>query len=253
MTDELLKVLHWYKCQGLDETISEHNGKDSNDLPEKAVQVDIKRIFKDSNRVNSRILADQCNDLEQLRDAVFNFNECLLKKTATNTVFSDGNPKAKIMLIGEAPGANEDIEGIPFCGESGKLLDQIFLSIGLSRKSNLYITNSVFWRPPGNRKPTNDEIKLCLPFLEKHISLINPDLIVVVGAVSLYALLGYEGSISKMRNQIIPYSNCYLSKPITAMTIFHPAYLLRQPSQKKTAWEDMLMIKNLINAGEQNL
>jgi uracil-DNA glycosylase len=247
MTDELLKTLQWYKCQGLDEPMTNHSRKNHNDLLEKITPVDVKRIFKDSDKASSRMLADSCLNLQQLREVVLAFDECLLKKTATNTVFSDGNPDSKVMLIGEAPGANEDIEGIPFCGESGKLLDQIFQSINLSRKHNLYITNSVFWRPPGNRKPTEEEIKTCLPFLEKHIALVNPDLIVAVGAVALSALFSYEGSISKMRKQIMYYSNCYLGKPIRAITIFHPAYLLRQPSQKKTAWEDMLLIKKLLS------
>ena len=246
MTDELLKILQCYKCQGLDEPIADNSRKNDNDLLEKIAPVDITRIFKDSNKATSRNLADSCSNLQELREAIMNFDGCLLRKTATNTVFSDGNPESKIMLIGEAPGANEDLEGIPFCGESGKLLDQILASINLSRKSNVYITNSVFWRPPGNRKPTEEEIKICLPFLEKHIALVNPDLIVSVGAVSLYALFSYEGSISKMRRQVMSYSNCYLLKPIQAITIFHPAYLLRQPSQKKTAWEDMLMIKKLV-------
>ncbi|MCH9754059.1 MAG: uracil-DNA glycosylase [Alphaproteobacteria bacterium] len=245
--DEDIKILKWYQNQGLDEALSNDKRKPTNDLEEK---INISSMFKSGKSDSSRVIADRCNDLESLRESVKNFDGCLLKKTATNTVFSDGNPSAKVMLIGEAPGANEDIQGIPFCGESGKLLDQIFSSIDLNRKENLYITNSVFWRPPGNRKPTEEEIKICLPFLEKHISIVKPQLVIAVGAISLYALLNYTGSISKKRQQIFHYTNPYLASPIKAMTIFHPAYLLRQPSQKKSAWQDMLLIKKILEEGQ---
>ncbi len=240
MLDEDLKNLKWYQTQGIKEVILDDKTKVDNNPGQ--------RDMSESMFVEDSI-EDPVKDiksLKELRESVEKFDKCLLKKMSTNTVFSDGT-EADVMLIGEAPGANEDIQGIPFCGESGKLLDQIFSSIGLSREKNLYITNSVFWRPPGNRKPSDEEIKQCLPFLEKHISLIKPKLIVAVGAISLYALFGYTGSISKKRKQVLEYKNKYLEKPINAITIFHPAYLLRQPSQKKTAWEDMLLIKKLIS------
>lgn len=151
--------------------------------------------FKDSNNVKTmeennsavklaRTLADSANTLEDLRNSLMNFNGCGLKKLATNTVFSDGNPRSPIMFIGEAPGSNEDFQGIPFCGESGKLLDNILASINISRKDNAYITNTVFWRPPANRQPTQEEIDICRPFIEKHIALINPKLIVLIGNVA---------------------------------------------------------------------
>ncbi len=240
MLDEDKKILQWYQIQDIKEVVSDDRIKGSNN-PEEIEKT--KSMFVEEVKDHP---AEYCEDLEQLRDSVEKFDKCLLKKMATKTVFSDGNPGADVMLIGEAPGANEDVQGVPFCGESGKLLDQIFSTIGLSREKNLYITNSVFWRPPGNRKPTDEEIKICLPFLEKHISLIKPKLVVAVGAISLYALLNYTGAISKKRGQIFEYSNKYLDRPIKAMTIFHPAYLLRQPSQKKTAWQDMLMIRKIL-------
>ena len=240
MLDEDEKILKWYQIQGIKDVISNDRTKEPNNLEERE-ETGSMLVEEDIDSP-----AEHCKDLDQLRDAVEKFDKCLLKKMATKTVFSDGNPSADVMLIGEAPGANEDVQGIPFCGESGKLLDQIFATIGLSREKNLYITNSVFWRPPGNRKPTEDEIKMCLPFVEKHISLIKPKLIVAVGAISLYALLNYTGSISKKRSQVFEYKNKYLKEPIKAITIFHPAYLLRQPSQKKTAWQDMLLIKKVI-------
>lgn len=241
MLDEDEKILKWYQIQGIKEVVSNDRTKGSNNLEERE---ETKGMFVEEVVAHP---AEKCKDLKQLRDSVEKFDKCLLKKMATKTVFSDGNPDAEIMLIGEAPGANEDVQGVPFCGESGKLLDQIFSTIGLSREKNLYITNSVFWRPPGNRKPTDEEIKMCLPFVEKHISLVKPKLIVAVGAISLYALLNYTGPISKQRSQIFEYNNKYLDKPIKAMTIFHPAYLLRQPSQKKTAWQDMLLIKKILS------
>lgn len=206
-----------------------------------------KKIMKsmEINNNGSRAIANNCSNLDELRSAVMNFNDCELKATATNTVFSDGNPQADVMLIGEAPGANEDLQGIPFCGDSGKLLDNIIKSIGLDR-TNSYITNSIFWRPPGNRKPTEAEVAMCLPFVEKHIALINPKLILLVGGTASAALFGDMGPITKQRQKIFKYSNCYLDKPIDSVVIFHPSYLMRQPGQKKQAWLDMIYIRNIL-------
>src|SRR3989344_2509457 len=142
------KTLQWYKIQGLNEVLSDNKAKNGNDLQEKVCIAD--HIFLKNKNRTSREIADICNNLDELKNAVLGFEGCMLKKTSTNTVFSDGNPKAKVMMIGEAPGANEDIYGIPFCGDSGQLLDLILSSIGLSRKNNVYITNSVFWRPVYN-------------------------------------------------------------------------------------------------------
>jgi uracil-DNA glycosylase family 4 len=196
------------------------------------------------NKHDSSLIADSCSNLEELRLAVINFDGCDLKKTAINTVFSDGNPESQIMLIGEAPGASEDAKGIPFCGESGILLDNIFKAINMSRDRNLYITNSVFWRPPANRRPTNEEIEICKPFLEKHIALINPKLIVLVGSTAVAAVLGSHFKISDMRGKFLTYQNAYMPHKIDLTSIFHPAYLLRQPSQKKETWYDILKIRN---------
>ena len=191
----------------------------------------------------SRELADAANTLEGLKEVVCNFNGCSLKETANNTVFADGSVLSDLMLIGEGPGAQEDATGVPFCGASGKLLDKMFLSIGFDR-SNLYITNVVFWRPPGNRNPTQDEIEICLPFLEKHIFLIQPKLIALVGGISASAVLRLDKGISSLRGNIYEYSNQYLNNiTIPAMPIFHPSYLMRQPKQKRLAWEDLQKIE----------
>jgi uracil-DNA glycosylase family 4 len=197
-------------------------------------------------QATARILADQCNTLEELREAVMNFDGCGLKKTASKTVFSDGNPNAKVMIIGEAPGEQEDIQGIPFCGPSGKLLDKVLASIGLTRAENLYISNTVFWRPPGNRQPSPEEAASCLPFVEKHIALINPKMLLLAGGTATMALLKMDTAVSKLRGKFYEYSNPYLTSPLPVLITYHPSYLLRSPGQKRLAWQDMLLIKRFL-------
>lgn len=194
----------------------------------------------------ARKLADNARTLIELRKAVENFDGCDLKKFATRIVFADGVTNAKLLLVGEAPGANEDKQGIPFCGESGKLLDKMLASIGLCRARNAYITNTIFWRPPANRRPTNEEIEICKPFVEKHIALIKPELIILVGGTATTSLLGKNEGISYIRRNNYSYMNQYLLEPIHTVAIFHPAYLLRQPMQKKTTWYDLLKIQKFI-------
>lgn len=188
---------------------------------------------------------EKINDLKSLEKAVREFEGCALKKMATNTVFSDGDPHSKIMIIGEAPGNNEDLQGIPFCGDSGKLLDEMFAAIGYPREK-VYITNTLFWRPPGNRRPTDDELAMCKPFVEKHIELMNPKIIVLMGSTAMFGILGINEPISKIRGKFLDYSNPYLSNPIKTISLFHPSYLMRQSSKKRLAWEDMLTIKHFL-------
>jgi len=195
---------------------------------------------------SSRSLADSAKNLDELKRYVLDFDGCDLKKIANNTVFGDGNKDAVIMAIGEAPGAEEDAMGIPFCGRSGKLLDKMLNSVGISRLNNAYITNTVFWRPPANRQPSNEEVEICRPFVEKHIALINPKLIILVGNIAATSLLGKNLGVTKIRQEYYTYSNKYLTKPIPTTAIFHPAYLLRQPMQKKTSWYDLLKIKEFL-------
>lgn len=191
----------------------------------------------------ARQLAEKATNLDELRQIVENFDGLPLKNFAKNTVFAEGNPSANIVLIGEAPGATEDEMGVPFCGESGKLLDKMLAAIGLSRAENAYITNTVFWRPPANRRPTQDEIDICRPFVEKHIALLAPKLIILVGSTAATSLLGKHDGISKIRQNAYSYSNKYLKSEIDLKAIFHPAYLLRQPNQKKTTWFDFIKIQ----------
>ncbi|MFN7038562.1 MAG: uracil-DNA glycosylase family protein [Alphaproteobacteria bacterium] len=258
-----LEILQWYYKMGVND-ITDHQPRDYNVKIEKEELLPLNKtniteqiLFDQesviSNSMNSKEivlyskeLAEKCKTVDELREALMKFDGCLLKKTATNTVFSDGNPKAKIMIIGEAPGANEDIQGIPFCGDSGKLLDNMLSFIGLNRKDNLYVTNAIFWRPPGNRKPTPNEIATCLPWVERHIALFQPKFIILAGSTSVSAILGMNEAMSKIRNKFYDYQNSYSENPIPTAVIFHPSYLLRQPSQKKLAWLDLLKIKQYL-------
>ena len=197
----------------------------------------INRYKKD----NFEISADKTISLERLRKSINEIKNCSLKNNATNMVFSDGNPKSKIMLLGEAPGFNEDQEGLPFVGRAGALLDKMLASINLDRK-NVYISNIINYRPPENRRPTDEEIKRYLPFLEKHIEIINPKILVLLGSTAMNALIGSEVVISKVRGNWIEkkFGKCKTSIIVT----FHPAFLMRQPAQKKMAWVDLKMIRD---------
>ena len=196
---------------------------------------------------SSKALANKASNIDELKNFVCSFEGCNLKKMATNTVFCDGNQNSDIMVIGEAPGNHEDLRGIPFCGDSGELLNSMFKSIGLTRDKNYYITNVIFWRPPGNRRPTDEELSICRPFVERHIELFKPKIIILVGATAMSAILNTNDTISSMRGKFIDFSPKYLSKSTKIFTIFHPSYLMRQPTKKKTAWSDMLKIKEFIN------
>jgi DNA polymerase len=192
--------------------------------------------------MEARKLADSANSVAELRNAVMNFEGCAIKKLATNTVFSDGDPNSRIMLIGEAPGANEDEQGVPFCGASGQLLDEMMKWVGLSRKKNVYISNMLFWRPPGNRTPTTEELEICQPFVERHIALVRPELLIFCGGTAASFLLNSKVGITRLRGKFHKYSNQYLENPIDAAVLFHPSYLLRSPGQKAYAWRDLLEI-----------
>ena len=200
----------------------------------------INRYKKD----NYEIPEDKSKSLELLKKSIMNLKKCDLKKNAKNIVFSDGNPKSKIMLIGEAPGANEDDEGLPFVGRAGILLDKMLTAINLDRKK-VYISNIINYRPPENRRPTDEEIKRYLPFITKHIEIINPKILVLLGSTAMNALIGNDVVISKMRGKWIEkeFGNCKTSVIIT----FHPAFLMRQPAQKKMSWIDLKMIREKKN------
>lgn len=178
--------------------------------------------------------------LEELRTLLQNFDGCALKATATQLVFADGSPDAPVMLVGEAPGYEEDRQGLPFVGRSGKLLDRMLAAIGLDR-SKVYIANVVPWRPPGNRTPTPQEAAICLPFLRRQIELCDPDILVCLGGPSAQTLLGIKEGIMKARGRWFSYHTG--RREIRAIATFHPAYLLRSPLAKRLAWRDLLAIK----------
>ena len=192
---------------------------------------------------NLAIKGSRGKELQELKQTIENIKNCELKKNSTNIVFSDGNPNSEIMIIGEGPGANEDLEGVPFIGKTGELLDKMLLSINLDR-NNAYITNVVNYRPPENRNPTREEIVRYLPFLTKHIEIINPKILILLGGSALNAVIGDEKKISEIRGKWI---NKKIGKCSTSVIVsFHPAFLMRQPDQKAMSWIDLKMIKKKI-------
>ena len=198
---------------------------------------------------NAHEIAAACTDLDQLVAAVRAFDGCALKRTATNTVIGDGNPAANLMIVGEAPGAEEDRQGLPFVGPAGRLLDRMLAAIGLDR-SAVYITNMLPWRPPGNRSPTAEELAICQPFLERQIELIAPRILVLVGGIAAKALLGRREGITRLRGQWFPFSTSRMEGTVQTTATFHPAYLLRTPQAKREVWRDLLEIEARIRNGE---
>jgi DNA polymerase len=254
-------LMRWYLDAGVDEAIGEHpvnryrNPADRPEHPRALATAPVNREQKapqprphpqHTTPVGSAAaIASQSSTLDELRNALLNFHECPLSKTATNLVFGDGDPEARIVLIGEAPGAEEDRRGLPFVGPSGRLLDRMLASIGLDR-STVFISNIVYWRPPGNRNPTASEVAICMPFVERMLELKDPDILVALGGPAASALLGQKEGIGKLRGRWFTYQTPRLARPIPARTIFHPAYLLRSPAQKRLAWRDLIALKNKI-------
>jgi uracil-DNA glycosylase len=195
--------------------------------------------------------ADACMTLEEIAGALSRFDACPLKKTATNLCFADGNPHARVMLVGEAPGRDEDLQGKPFVGRSGQLLDRMLAAIGLSRaagdrEQSVFITNAVFWRPPGNRTPTEAETTMCLPYLLRAIALQRPDFIVCLGATPAHRLTGKSEGILKLRGKWLEAD--VAGRRVPLLPTLHPAYLLRQPAQKRLAWRDFLTLRQALDA-----
>ena len=262
------QLLEWYISAGVDEAVDEVSVDYFNAVelpaPEEKRKADISTVHAaeappvparpaasspsplhhtpSAATQQAREIAQTLTTLAELEAAVRAFDGCAIKKTASKTVFSDGNPDASCMIIGEAPGAQEDVQGIPFCGPSGQLLDRMLAAIGLDRTS-VYITNTVFWRPPGNRQPTPEETAICLPLVEKHIALVKPKLLVLSGGVATSTLLKKDLSISRLRGKLYEYKNDFMDQPVPAIVTVHPSYLLRTPSQKRLAWNDLLMMQ----------
>ena len=195
----------------------------------------------------ARLLAAGAETIEALGLLVAGFDGCPLKRTATNTVFLDGNPAAPVMIIGEAPGAEEDRQGRPFVGRSGQLLDRMLAAIGLDR-TGVQITNVIYWRPPGNRKPNAAEIAACLPFVLRHIALARPRVLVVSGGTAASALLPLSEGITRLRGRWFELAVPGLAAPVPTLAMFHPAFLLRDPARKRETWRDLLALKARLDA-----
>jgi DNA polymerase len=227
-----IAILRWYKTFGVDHFFcSVANIKAENAEPTVSA-----RFKATSQNVDDL----QFNTLEELREEVLKI-DCLLKKTAKNTVFSDGRAGADVMIIGEAPGRDEDEQGKPFVGQSGKLLNLMLESVGLKR-SDVYISNVVFWRPPGNRQPSADEISLCFPYVKKHILLARPKVLFLLGGVAIKTILNTGETISRIRGMPCKFFD------INVIATFHPAYLLRSPGQKSMAFKDCIRMKKLLES-----
>lgn len=248
------QILEWYLCAGVDETC----GDTPFAPPPAAVNAPVPVIGPGVRQAttnlaqavssacqSARDICEKITTLEELKQAVENFEGCALKMTAAHTVFGDGNPQARVVFIGEAPGADEDRIGIPFVGRSGHLLDKMMSAAGLSRQ-DAYICNILPWRPPGNRTPLDSEVAVCLPFLKRQIDLVDPDYIFILGASAANSVLDTADTISKMRGKWFEYQKSN-GRKAAVLASFHPAYLLRTPGQKAKSWSDLLRLRARIN------
>ena len=206
-------------------------------------------VSPEEARTTARTLARGAANLAQLREILEGFDGCPLKATAMNLCLADGNPEARLMIIGEAPGADEDRQGKPFVGRAGQLLDKMIGAIGLARE-DVYITNLIFWRPPGNRTPTPIETETCLPFVERQIELVQPEVILLAGGAAAKTLLATTTGIMRLRGRWARYSHEGLSDPLPILPTLHPAFLLRRPAEKRLAWRDLLMLKAVLDGEE---
>jgi uracil-DNA glycosylase len=265
MTDGAAALLRWYVEQGVDEATGEQPidrfaappppvaaaaapsvparaptplraPPPPAPMPRAPVPLESPQLVEDA-----RALAESCTTLAELEAAVRGFEGCALKRTAKNTVFADGKPGAPVMVVGEAPGGDEDRLGKPFVGVSGQLMDRMMAAIGLTRDGGFYITNILFWRPPGNRTPTTAEQGMCLAFTRRHIELARPKLLVLAGGVAVKAVLDTTEGITRLRGKWTSYRLSDGSE-IPTMPTFHPAYLLRTPASKRQSWQDLLAI-----------
>ncbi len=251
--------LAWYVEAGADEAIDEapvnrfalsrettrEPAPSSDSLAPPSVIPPATLVARDALEATARDLALSAATLEDLARTFAAFDGCDLKITAKNFVFADGNPDARLMFIGEAPGAEEDRQGLPFVGPAGRLLDLMLAAIGLDR-SDVYVTNILPWRPPGNRNPTDSETTACLPFIERHIELVRPQILIPVGGTAAKALLNTREGIMKLRGRWLTYETPRMNV-IPARAVLHPAYLLRSPAQKRDTWHDLLAIKRRLD------
>jgi uracil-DNA glycosylase len=265
-----LEILKWYREAGVDEAVGE-GPSDWSRLGAPAAltfEADAEAAFDlpprreapasppqpiaraqpamplDASALTARELARQAGDIAALEAALVGFDGCGLKKTAKHLCFARGNPKARLMLIGEAPGRDEDLEGRPFVGRAGKLLDKMLAAIALT-EADVYITNTVYWRPPGNRTPTPEEVEACAPFLARQIELLSPHVLVLLGGAAAKNILGVVEGIMRLRGKWLNYASS--GRDIPTLATLHPAFLLRNPEHKRLAWRDLLMVKERLN------
>lgn len=255
-----LDILEWYAAAGADEAVAEEPAdrfappKEEVLLPPAKASPEEGGLFpasdlapavrKTAEDAGAAEQACRAETLEELRAAMENFEGCTLKETAAHMVFGAGKPQARIMIIGEAPGAEEDRRGEPFVGVSGQLLDLMLKSIGLSR-DDVYISNILPWRPPGNRKPSEAEVALFTPFIRRHIALVRPKILLLLGGSAVSALMHTNEGITRCRGRWMEYTDAGLSLPV--MASFHPAFLLRTPAQKKMSWRDFLALRQRLD------
>jgi uracil-DNA glycosylase len=252
-------ILRWYLDAGVDETIGEvavdrFAAATARPAPRRVPEAAAAQLRQPEPVGPAPVppgtaahIAAGCHTLPELKAALERFDGLALKAAATCTVFADGNPQAAVMCIGEAPGQEEDRQGLPLVGPSGKLLDRMLASIGLDR-SSAYITNVVPWRPPANRKPTPDEVAVCLPFVSRHIELVDPQLLILFGGAAASALLARADGINRLRGRWFEYNSPGLPRPVPVIATFHPAYLLRTPEAKRDAWRDLLAVSRKLAA-----
>jgi uracil-DNA glycosylase family 4 len=254
----LARLLEWQIAMGADEAILDHprdraapkTAQPSRPAPPAlaAAMPAAATTPQSAVLIGARELAAAATTLDELRAAVAAFDGCSLRRTATHTVFADGNPAAPLMLIGEAPGADEDRIGRPFVGRSGQLLDRMLAGIGVSRAESAYITNILFWRPPGNRKPTPEETAICLPFVWRHIALMRPKIVVLCGGTAAAALLNRPDGITRLRGRWFDLPVPGVGEAIPALATYHPSFLLRAPARKGESWRDLLSIQSKLNS-----
>ncbi|HWI26031.1 MAG TPA: uracil-DNA glycosylase [Stellaceae bacterium] len=259
--DGALELLRWYVAMGADEAIAEQaldrlapqRASAPPPAPSPAAErapAPVAATPAAATDSGARRLAAAATSLSELESAVRSFDGCGLKRTATNTVFAEGVADAELMVIGEAPGADEDRLGKPFVGRSGQLLDRMLATIGYRRDRNAYITNVLFWRPPGNRKPTNEEIAACLPFVWRHIALLRPKAVMLCGGTATGALLGRADGIMRLRGRWFTLQGEGLDGPVPAIATYHPSFLLRSPARKGEAWKDLLALQTKLKDGQ---
>lgn len=261
------QLLRWYVEMGADEAIGAEphdrfapptprpapptvNRPDRSPPEPTAAGMPATRIEGFAAAASARALADAARTLDELRAAVASFEGCALRRTATNTVFADGAAGAPLMIIGEAPGAEEDRLGLPFVGRSGQLLDLMLAAIGFDRKRNAYISNVLFWRPPGNRKPTDEETAACLPFVWRHIALLSPRVVMLCGGTATATLLGRPEGITRLRGRWFALEVPGLDRAVPAIATYHPSFLLRTPARKGEAWRDLLAVQSKLASDE---